>query len=1142
MDNHDSAALLNQEGLSNTGLAKSRLRRKRRWPQRIAVWMGSALFTPVILIAGFFAYLARGPVELPFLTERVASALEEQFGSGVDVQVGRTLLERTGEGIAFHIQDVQINNAEGKTILRSPDALISFDPIRLLALSVVPKSLSFKGMAIRGLVTPEGNIAFTADDERKSPANPGAESEFQTQLSSALGGLALLARKGVTGDLSAVSIEDASLVIDDRRNGNILSFDRFRLRLDRQENGTTRVAGSLSRGGDTVPYVLMASASQTRYTFNLETANITDSFIAAISAHNLPVSITGRLNGSAEVTTDLEGKPLSVIGKAQISAGSILLKAPGQGGLDLEQGSLLLRWNGDAERIDELTVAAKAANFTASMSGPVSLPSPGNPWYRFNGQTTGWTLAGITPKDPAATVDTAVLTVAVSDDLTVLNVEDAVFKGTGTDFSLKATVQNEKDGPSLRINVLAGPMPARAALRWWPPFLSSETRNFFVDSVRGGQMARFSGNFNFPPALLKAAMALQPLPADAFKIEVGVADISAVITPDLPLLSGLTGTATVNGIEALGSGIAANLDVRGGRRMPLLDGSFAITGLNTAIPKALFQFRNQSSLELVAELLKTPVLKNALGIDVDLASLKGQFDGRASIALPLSATLKASDITSVIDARMTSVSIDNAIGKDKLENASLTVKSVKQGLEVKGEGRWQNLPVSLELQNDTEDKSTSTNLSFILDEAALKKRGINLGQRLTGPLPVKISTLREQGENLTAKVEVDLTKAVINGLLPGFQKPAARAGKLTFDATEKAAGYSIQNLVMESGASSFKGTAEALADGTITSARLSLFRLSPGDNVRLDFDRQANGQKIVIRGNNFDARPFLKKAFGPDDVSNGASAAEKNLDIELKTTLLSGFGGEVMTNVDLKTVRKDDQLRQLALTAKLNGKDIKLSGRSAGEGPASVTVDVDDAGAFLRYIDIYTRMVGGQLDGQIAPAGKRTNGVFLVRDFALRDEPALRRLVQEAPADAVLRSNANDARFSKMRIDFSREGTQTTVKDAVIFGPQIGISFNGVLDQERDRISMSGTYVPVYGLNNAFSQIPLFGNLLAGSRNEGLLGVTFGVSGRFSRPVISINPLSAVTPGIFRKIFEFRNDRTDGIPPAAYSPSNAGQN
>ena len=67
---------------------------------------------------------------------------------------------------------------------------------------------------------------------------------------------------------------------------------------------------------------------------------------------------------------------------------------------------------------------------------------------------------------------------------------------------------------------------------------------------------------------------------------------------------------------------------------------------------------------------------------------------------------------------------------------------------------------------------------------------------------------------------------------------------------------------------------------------------------------------------------------------------------------------------------------------------------------------------------------------------------------------------------------------------------------------------------------MRGTFVPLYGLNNMFGQIPIVGLFLGGS-NEGLLGVTYEVVGPPGAPVLRVNPISAVAPGLLRKFFEF---------------------
>ena len=87
-------------------------------------------------------------------------------------------------------------------------------------------------------------------------------------------------------------------------------------------------------------------------------------------------------------------------------------------------------------------------------------------------------------------------------------------------------------------------------------------------------------------------------------------------------------------------------------------------------------------------------------------------------------------------------------------------------------------------------------------------------------------------------------------------------------------------------------------------------------------------------------------------------------------------------------------------------------------------------------------------------------------------------------------------------------------------GPMIGATVDGYIDYMRDEVRMRGTFVPLYGLNNMFGQIPVFGLFLGGS-NEGLLGVTYEVVGPPGAPVLRVNPISAVAPGLLRKFFEF---------------------
>ena len=83
---------------------------------------------------------------------------------------------------------------------------------------------------------------------------------------------------------------------------------------------------------------------------------------------------------------------------------------------------------------------------------------------------------------------------------------------------------------------------------------------------------------------------------------------------------------------------------------------------------------------------------------------------------------------------------------------------------------------------------------------------------------------------------------------------------------------------------------------------------------------------------------------------------------------------------------------------------------------------------------------------------------------------------------------------------------------------------DGTVDFVKNDARLRGTFVPLYGINNAFGQIPLVG-LFLGGQKEGLLGITYEVVGPPSSPTLRVNPISAVAPGLLRKFFEFPNSK-----------------
>ncbi len=108
-------------------------------------------------------------------------------------------------------------------------------------------------------------------------------------------------------------------------------------------------------------------------------------------------------------------------------------------------------------------------------------------------------------------------------------------------------------------------------------------------------------------------------------------------------------------------------------------------------------------------------------------------------------------------------------------------------------------------------------------------------------------------------------------------------------------------------------------------------------------------------------------------------------------------------------------------------------------------------------------------------------------------------------------------------IGFDRFDGRALVRNSVIdivdmrtSGPAIGIQARGRIDIGADRMDMDGTIVPANAVNSLFGRIPVIGEILFG---PGLFAARYSVRGPRSNPDVTINPLSALAPGVLRNIF-----------------------
>ena len=136
--------------------------------------------------------------------------------------------------------------------------------------------------------------------------------------------------------------------------------------------------------------------------------------------------------------------------------------------------------------------------------------------------------------------------------------------------------------------------------------------------------------------------------------------------------------------------------------------------------------------------------------------------------------------------------------------------------------------------------------------------------------------------------------------------------------------------------------------------------------------------------------------------------------------------------------------------------------------------------------------------------------------------------VPSAPVDS------DAVKFDRMTATFNRTATgRLDLQEALIFNPEVGLTAQGFLDYPHDRVDINGTVVPAYQVNSLISGIPVVGLLFGGANHEGVFGANYRISGAASAPAFNVSMISAVTPGILRKLV----GAFDGTTPSSSAPA-----
>jgi hypothetical protein len=1157
-----------------------------RWLKRLAVVIAVLMVIFAGCFGGLWWRLGAGPINLEMATPWLAAAIEENIGHGNTVEVGGTQIERAGRiRIAVRIRDIIVRDRDHAIVASAPKAEVRLSGTALLKGHLRAESLNLVGAELAVRITPDGYVTVSTGDTAKplatgvaskkeaglaptfprqipgapvpgasvpgasvpgtpppgpaSPSSPAAQSapaataadSAQNGLLAGLDWLDSLSLTGLDGqNLNEIGLKNGNLIVDDQQRGNKWTFDNVSLSLRRPSGGGVALSvGEEGANAWSLRVTVGPPANGVRSVDIRADKVPTTNILLALRLKNLTYSADLPLSGELKGELGRDGLPTYFRGKITAGAGNIIDSDTPDYPMGIDSAEMNLEWD-SGRRVLVAPFKIISGKNHVTLLAHLEPPNDSVPDWQmgFSGGTI--VLAG-DDGEPALIFnriaigfrfDTAKRRVLLTQ-ADISNGEIGI-AGTGSvDYSAE---------PRLTLGFAGTPMPASALKRMWPILIVPELREWVIERVERGSLQRIEVGVNSPVHNLSRKG--PPIPDDGLSVNIVASGVTLRPVDELPSVREADLKAHVTGRTATVTIGQASVETKGQRKLNITDFVFEVPDMAPKPAPARVKFHIDGPVPAAAEILASDRLSEFSGSTlVDPNASKGTVSAVVMLGLPIKRELTKADTTYAITADLGGFAADRLVMNQKLEANALKVVANNAGYQVKGDVRINGQAASLDYRKPSEGDA-DIKLQATLDDASRARFGLDLGSAVSGAIPIKLNgKIGGPDQDSRLGIDCDLTSLKLDNILPGWTKLPGKSSRAVFNVVRKAQSTRLEDIVIDGGGVSIKGSLEVDQNNDLMNVNFPTYSPSEGDKATLKVDRGADGvYKVTMRGDVFDGRGFLKSTISGRDADAKSKTKNLDYDLDLKLGAVAGYNGEAVRSVDVKMSRRNGTIKNFALSGKL-GRDTPLTGdlQRPAQGREFVSIETNDAGAFFRFTDTYAKMVGGQLALAMDPPTVEPHakeGLINISDFAVKGEGSL---PSGGPPGA-----QSSTSFSKLRAEFTRQNGQLTIREGVVKGPTIGATIEGSIDFPGNQVRMSGTFVPMYGLNNLWGQIPLFGLFLGGGSNEGLIGVTYEIVGTPGQPVLRVNPISAMAPGVLRKIFEFGTGKQNN--PVEFPPNN----
>ena len=685
------------------------------------------------------------------------------------------------------------------------------------------------------------------------------------------------------------------------------------------------------------------------------------------------------------------------------------------------------------------------------------------------------------------------------------------YSGRDPDYTLQATVK------------IDGPVTEEDMLAFWPPDRGGVVREDVKDRFLAGTMENVSLRFDIRPG----ALANDTMRDDAMQINYEANGVSYRFLDDMPpaMNARVRGKLTGNGLTIdILDGQVASWQARQGQvridQFKPAGGRLQVTGQASGPIRDLMEVLQDSDLAIGRE----------EGFDVN--RLSGVGEGTINLSRRLGLPIGQDDMQFSVEGQFRDASLAKVFLDLDLSDAFGRIRVNNELLSITGSGDVEGTAVSFtqtdRLDTPPDTKDTRLTVTGAVTSETLNRFGFALRAFVSGEIPIVITAVGAGPDFGRVDIDFDLTPTRLDMLEFGLRKPPGEVAKaqLTYFAPTNARPARYSGFATGTDFD-FRGDIRLFEDNRVDKIDLQRAFISSRFDVSGSVARDpVGGILVTVEG------PFLDASdlFGNFGSMGGEGQLAGALSFEASVKRLKLGDGFDISNGTVSLDVRNGEIEQLTAAGDTSpGQSFLASISRNAAGGRSIDVRADDASFFLMALLDLDFIEGGRLrlTGTFGSEDDPTRMKLKLFDARLVDAPLFTQVLSLASLRGLADTLSGDGvLFTQVEVPLTIRDGRYTVSGGRASGPALGLTVNGFFELAGDRnIDLTGVLVPSFGINSALGGIPIIGDLFVSRDGEGVISLTYGIEGTLEQAQVSINPLSAVTPGVLRRIFEDPSDR-----------------